>query len=219
MEAEKLNRREILRYLGCHADAPEELAGMVDWGCEILCAAARPKSLWRSFPLSGTHLEGTTVTLQGADIALHLKDCTSVLLMAATLGAEVERLLMRWEVRDLSRAMVLDACASCLVEAECSRLEGELRFLYEYRGHHVTSRYSPGYGDLPLSHQGEILELLNAQRQAGLTLSPSGLLIPRKSVTAVLGVSPDPVRGHAAGCQRCAIRDRCTYRKGGQTCG
>lgn len=219
VEPYELDRREIYRYLGCgQRTPPEELQGQVDWGCEAVCAAAETKALWRTFPLSGTALTGTALTLQGEDIARHLDRCSQCVLMAVTLGVQVERLLMRWEVRDLSRAMVLDACASCLVESECNTLEAELRQRFLSQGLYLTSRFSPGYGDLPLCQQGQVCQLLDAHRRAGLTLSPTGLMIPRKSVTAVLGLSAQPVSGHRAGCQHCALRGRCSFVKGGVTC-
>ncbi len=50
-------------------------------------------------------------------------------------------------------------------------------------------RFSPGYGDCPLSAQRSIVNsVLNATRLIGLTVTPTSLLIPTKSVTAVIGL-------------------------------
>ncbi len=54
---------------------------------------------------------------------------------------------------------------------------------------YLTDRFSPGYGDMPLAQSGQICEVLNTGRSIGLTVSQSGILMPRKSVTAVLGIS------------------------------
>ena len=51
-----------------------------------------------------------------------------------------------------------------------------------------TFRFSPGYADFPLEVQPKLLEILDAPRRIGLTVSPSLLLIPTKSVTCILGV-------------------------------
>ena len=80
-------------------------------------------------------------------------------------------------------------------------------------------RYSPGYGDLPLSLQGDLLWLLDAPRRVGLTVSPSHILLPRKSVTAILGISETPVSRSTRSCLSCPGRDGCNYRKAGGHCG
>ena len=54
-------------------------------------------------------------------------------------------------------------------------------------GYNITYRYSPGYGDLTISHQSDILSLLNAQKLIGLSALESAILVPVKSVTAFIG--------------------------------
>ena len=56
------------------------------------------------------------------------------------------------------------------------------------------------------------------QRQMGLYVTDTCLMTPRKSVTALLGLSDHPVTGQPAGCGHCALRARCDYRKRGITC-
>ena len=85
-------------------------------------------------------------------------------------------------------------------------------------GQFLTGRFSPGYGDYPIAVQNDLLRLLDAPRKIGLCATPTHLLTPRKSVTAVLGVAGHPVTGRRAGCANCALRERCAYRKEGKTC-
>ncbi len=219
MSSLQLNRREILRYLGCTAPSPPaSMTQAVERGCAHVLDTIRPKSVWRCFPLQGSRVGETALELQGEDIRRHLAGCSQAVLMAVTLGSDIERLLMRWEVRDLAFATVLDACASEAVEAVCNDLEAALRTRFASDGLHLTGRFSPGYGDLPLSHQRELCELLDAQRRIGLTLSPTGLMIPRKSVTAVLGLSRRAVSRREDGCRGCSMFQSCPFRKGGNSC-
>lgn len=44
-------------------------------------------------------------------------------------------------------------------------------------------------------------------------------MIPRKSITAVLGISDHPVKGKLATCNECVLRDKCELRKEGGFCG
>ena len=214
-----VNPREVLRYLGVSGGEPPEdlLESVRRCGKEIM-RVARPRLVWRLFPLEGTTPAGTCLTLTGADIRRHLDDCHRCVLMAATLGADVERLLMQTQVADMAKALILDSCASSAVENLCDNFEEDLRTRVEAEGFYLTDRFSPGYGDLPLTLQRDFCDLLNTQRQIGLTVSPTSLLIPRKSVTAVLGISSRPRTTRSSGCQNCGLFETCTIRKSGAIC-
>lgn len=80
-------------------------------------------------------------------------------------------------------------------------------------------RFSPGYGDLPLSLQNDLLDLLDAPRRVGLTASASHILLPRKSVTAILGVADGPIEKTIRSCLGCPAHGSCQYRKSGGHCG
>lgn len=214
-----VNPWEALRYLGAAQNpVPAELLEQVRRCGDQIQAVARPKAVWRIFPLAGIGLEGTNLTLTGSDIQRHLADCHQCVLMAATLGADVERLLMHTQVSDMAQALILDSCASAAVENLCDNLEADLRTQVEAEEHYLTDRFSPGYGDLPLALQSDFCALLNTQRQIGLTVSPSSLLIPRKSVTAILGISDRPRTTRSSGCQNCNLFETCQLRRRGAVC-
>ena len=98
----------------------------------------------------------------------------------------MDALLRRTQLADLSRCLVLESCATAAIEEVCDRAEGLIAA--EFPGKSLTSRFSPGYGDLPVTVQGEFLALLDAPRRIGLCATGSSILTPRKSVTAVLGL-------------------------------
>ena len=141
--------------------------------------------------------------------------------MAATLGWETERRILQAQAGRMADAVVLDACATAGVEEVCDRLEDDLRRRYG----RLTGRFSPGYGDLPLELQPAVLRVLDAGRRIGLTLSPGGVLLPHKSVTAILGIDPPQGQTLPAGtescdrCGGCPQREGCVFRKGGGSCG
>ncbi len=211
---------EILRYLGCRTpDGQEDLRAWVSEGQAAVAAAAQPRACWRVFPLEGTTPAGSGLTLTGEDIRRHLDGCDRAVLLAATLGREVDALLLRAEVRDMARALVWDSCASAAIENVCDNLEAELRAHFRAQGLYLTGRFSPGYGDLPLALQRPLCAALDTGRRIGLTVSRSGLLLPRKSVTAVLGLAATPKTGYRAGCAHCLLYDTCQRRKEGNPCG
>ena len=55
-------------------------------------------------------------------------------------------------------------------------------------GKEHTRRFSPGYGDMPIEIQVDILQLLDASRRLGMVLTESNLMIPTKSITALIGM-------------------------------
>ena len=210
-------------FLGLRGTVPDDtLRSQTERCLKNVMEASAPAACYRVLPFTvlpdGIRPNGTDLLLSGTDIATHLLGCTALLLMAATIGTGVERLLLRSEAADVGDALITDACAGAVIETVCDNLENDLRAFFSKRGLHLTGRFSPGYGDLPLDLQGSILSVLDARRAIGLTVTPSGIMVPRKSVTAILGISPVPTEGHRAGCNTCAIRSGCTHRKEGHTC-
>lgn len=209
-----LDRDEILRYLGYRGQTLEPaLLSQLGRCQEAVCRAAEPKLVWRELPLE----EVPPALLRGADIAAHLAGCGRVLLLAATLGAGVDSLLLRTQVRDVADAMIMDACASAAIESVCDRWEAERREELARRGLGLTSRFSPGYGDLPLSVQPLFLDTVDAVRRIGLHMTPGDLMVPRKSVTALLGVGAAAEKRRS--CETCALRETCQFTRGGRHCG
>ncbi len=185
-----------------------------------LAASAPPRLVYRVLPRTPEGCEG--LILPGGDIRALLKDARQVIVAACTLGEAASRLIRRALVQDTARGVMADACASELVEEEMDRFEEEMTRVYAGRGLYLTDRFSPGYGDLPLTVQKDLCALLDTRRRLGLTVNKSMLLIPEKSVTAVIGVCPVPQRHRAAseegGCGGCAARENCIFRLQGRTC-
>jgi hypothetical protein len=77
------------------------------------------------------------------------------------------------------------------VEAACNEAELAIRQEAAKRKLAALPRFSPGYGDFPLGLQPKLLGVLDAERRLGLTVTPAHLLLPRKSVTAVIPFLPE----------------------------
>lgn len=183
----EISREEALRYLGVRGRPDAVLQADLDRCAELLMAQARPRAVWKLFlrEADGT-LEGTAFRPAGQDIQRFLSGCGRVILMGATLGAEAETLLRRAQARAMGDALLLDALASAAVENVCDNLCRDLAV--HFSPDRLTSRFSPGYGDFPLSQQRELCAVLDLSRRLGVSLTPGGLMIPQKSVTALIGV-------------------------------
>ena len=217
----ELNIDEALRYLGAGRQAPPELRREVEDTARRLTARLQPRYTYRVFSLErkdGTlRLPEADLTLPGKDAQTMLADCGRVVLLGCTLGAEFESMLRAEQARDMAQAVLLDACGSAWVEAGCDQAEREIAA--RFPGQYLTDRFSPGYGDLPLSMQPAICAALDLGRRLGVHVSERFLMNPSKSVTALIGISDRPQMARIRGCAYCAMRETCTLRKGGTHCG
>ena len=209
---EKLNRSEAIRYLGgAGIQMNDQMEVLMDECEKMVLEIAAPKFLYIELDLPCDAIMG------GRDIANHLDGCEKAILMCATLGAEIDKLIRISQISDMAKAVVLDSFASVAVEQVCNKVDEIIAEKYD--GYYMTFRFSPGYGDYPISLQQDFLRMLDAPRKIGLTTNDNYLLMPTKSVTAVLGLSKNPIERKKRGCAICNMRGKCRFRKNGEHCG
>lgn len=218
---EAIDRAEALRYMGFGDSEPEK--GFTDRIGSLeseLIKTVSPRFIWKALNLShdenGDYCAGGVI-LKGKAIAEHLNGCTAVVFMAATLSVKCDMLIAKAQARNMTDALITDALASAGIEQICNKAEYLIG--RELGDKYMTWRFSPGYGDLPLDLQEEVLTVLDAQRKIGLTVTDSSILIPTKSVTALIGISDVPLPRKRQGCVFCNMRDRCQFRRKGVHCG
>ena len=212
-----LDRAEALRYLAIAR--PDE--GSLEAIEPALEKTLTPRFTFAVFPVrhtaEGEALEGSGLVLPGEMAKTMLRECSDAALLLCTLGAGFEAKLRAASARDMAQAAMLDACGSAYVEAGCD--EAEKAIAARFPGKFLTDRFSPGYGDLPLALQPTLCAALDSQRRLGVTVTESLLMVPMKTVSAVIGLADTPQPARVRGCQFCARRETCTFRKGGNACG
>ena len=217
----ELNIDEALRYLGAGRQAPPELRREAEDTARRLTARLRPRYTYRGSSLERRDgvlcLPEADLILPGKDAETMLADCGRVALLGCTLGAEFESMLRAEQARDMAKAVLLDACGSAWVESGCDEAEREIAA--RFPGQYLTDRFSPGYGDLPLSIQPAICGALDLGRRLGVHVSERFLMNPTKSVTALIGISDRPQMARIRGCAYCTMRETCMLCKGGKHCG
>ena len=221
IELKQLDTDEILRYMGCPPDqAGADLRNQAQLCGRHICQTARLRWAWRCYDIlqeeNGVRLS-CGLLLPGRDLKAHLEGCVRAVVFCMTLGAAVDVLIRKTQSGDMLQGLALDCAADTAVEQGCDQIELELQAMFP--GCSFPFRYSPGYGDLPLTVQGELLSLLDAPLRVGLTASASHILIPRKSVTAILGVSDREIARNKRSCLGCPAQGGCQYRKAGGHCG
>ena len=190
-----IDKNEVLRYLRYRGhDADSATDEMIKECADICRNAAKSLFIYSYFDIcqaeNGIIVKDTNIMLTGKSIARHLKGCCRCAVMAATIGIAVDNFIRQAEQEDIAKAVILDICASVCIEDLCDEVSSKISDEQSKFGYVTTSRFSPGYGDLPLDLQNIILSTLNANKRIGLTLTSSNIMIPRKSVTAIIGIKP-----------------------------
>ena len=108
--------------------------------------------------------------------------------IAVTIGADIEKkrndLIVK---KETLQGFLLDAAGSAAAEEIIKTVNEQIKSFEETHNNITTKRFSPGYGDWELESQKEFLGWIGAS-EIGISLSPSCLMIPEKSVSAVIGV-------------------------------
>ena len=208
-------QKEIYRYLGMKEEAADEKTRLLVADClRELQEAAKPRSFYRVYPLEilpDGVLDLTCMRVRSRDLGKNLAGCEAAVLFAATLGAGVDRLLLRYGRLAVSRAAVLQAASAAMIEAYCDGCNERLREEARAKGFFLRPRFSPGYGDFALSCQRDLCRALEAEKTVGITLTEGGMMAPSKSVTAVIGAGRAPASRKEEGCGTCEKRDSCAF--------
>ena len=206
--------KEVLRYLVHDKQVIDsDLKAQIERCINSVKSSSKPRLTYTVRDVKDGIING--LDLGGNDIKLLLSSCNQAIIMAATLGPEAEQMLRRAEVLNMSDAVILDSAQSTAIENVCDNFEAMMRQKYKEEGLYLTDRYSPGYGDLPMESQKKILDILFTEKRIGLTLTPSNIMVPRKSVTCIIGISEHKQRLVLRGCANCTLNRNCSFRKGG----
>lgn len=222
---ENLDYNEALRYMGCKKGMADNITMSMLPECESLVIKnSVPRYNYGIFDIEEAEdkikVLNTNLILTGDDIKRHLKDCFGIVLMCATLSGAIDILIRKSQLEDMSKAIIINSLSSVAIEQVCNKAEEEIYKDIDnrYEKCYKTWRYSPGYGDLPIELQKNILNILDAPRKIGLCTSDNMTLTPIKSVTAIIGLSYKPVAPAKRGCLCCNLKDTCQYRKVGNHC-
>jgi len=208
-----VHRAEVFRYAGVRE--PDDT-----WETELdrqlmQCSGVFDgRVCYERFPVTveGNHVDMTFADPESAALAKNLHGCREIILFAATVGLGIDRLIRKSSAANVADAVWLQAIGAERIEALCDTFCEKQRLLAEEKGLYLRPRFSPGYGDLPLSLQREIFRTLDCSRQIGLSLTESLLMMPSKSVTAIIGICDRPCHPGTLGCSYCGKKD-CFFRK------
>lgn len=184
------SEKEILRYAGVGANAPSETLLRLRTCMARAAEALTYKVCYAQYPIKQADgmLDLGFAQAASKDLKKALADCSAVLVFAATVGIGMDRLIAAASRRSPADAVLLQAIGCERVEALCDLFCTDLADAYAQEGILLRPRFSPGYGDLPLSLQRDIFLALDCTKHIGVTLGENLLMSPQKSVTALVGL-------------------------------
>ena len=217
--------KNAARYMGAARAAKNPTAdwvSLMDAAYWELLAAAQPRHVLRRATLrteGDTCYFGDMPPFISRDICRLFANCKEGYALLATLGMGVELAVRRLMVTNPALGMAVGACGSAYVDVYIDDLIGRERntlLLAEGEGNPsvqgvFTPRFSPGYGDAPLSIQPELLRFLGGHK-LGVHLTDGFLMVPEKSVTAFFGMTNEKTESCEGRCGLCAKID-CTFRE------
>lgn len=205
-----MDKNEILRYLRSKDMKNPQIEDLIEEVIDEIKRIAKPKYTYKFFEIEKTdsiHILNTKIHIKSSSLRNHLRDSHSIAVMAATLGIEVDRSIKINEKINLTKSLIMDAAATAYIEEICDIAQEEVRKESKLN---LTSRFSPGYGDLKLEEQKNLIPLINAEK-IGLTLTESLIMIPRKSVTAIIGLCDFKPKAEIK-CENCNKKESCDYK-------
>jgi hypothetical protein len=214
-----INKDEAFRHMGYNSKTVDkETTKLLNESIAELKDLSELKYVYKIFDIEKENNNisfENMINIKSNDLYKLFKNCEKSAIIAATLGFEVEKRIRYYSLTNLSKALVFDACATSCIEALCDVAQAEINEIALKEGFNITHRYSPGYGDVPISLQGEILSALNAQKLIGLSVLDSFILVPRKSVTAFIGFIKD-YKINKKSCIDCNLFGNCSFSKEGE---
>lgn len=209
-----LDLAEIRRYAGLRSsDFDNErirdaarLVQLLAEGCGSVCY----------YPYDKIHhaivSDKTSLVLTGTSIHRHLDGAKEVAVLAVTVGEAVERAIEEaFADGNYSHGLLLDAAATTAVEMAADWLNHQIDTAAQKRGLSTAFRFSPGYGDWQITVQNDIIRLAQGDT-IGIRVTEASMLLPRKSVTALIPLRDYPTEPCANGCQTCPQKN-CLSRK------
>ena len=180
------NKKEILRYADCK-DVTSELEKILNECIDEVKNVVSYKVCYCIMPVAikDSSINFDAFKVNSEKLAINLRDCDKVIVFGATLGTEIDRLIMKYGKLSPTKALFFQAIGATMIETLCDEFSQEIKSELSVN---LKPRFSPGFGDLELTCQKDIFKILNCSKNIGLTLNNSLLMSPTKSVTAFVGI-------------------------------
>jgi len=216
-----LPSREVLRRQGFRGGSKvrPEIKSLIT---EILATVKKTRLLeaavaYEIYPIAEMAPERISLeggkAIEGPLLSAVFPEAKELAVIVATIGPGLEKQVTACTSRGQHlRGTLLDGIGSAAVDSLIPQALKSIADEVSSRGFEISSPVVPGIPGFPLTEQWNILELAKAE-EIGVSLTSSGVMVPRKSTSMVIGIGPKMTRWtQAEVCQRCSLRESCPYR-------
>jgi hypothetical protein len=180
-----------LGYPGPEA-VTENISAQIEQGIETCLELARAKETHHTTAFTGldkTAIHGDGLCLETVNwtrLAARMSGIRELCCFAVTLGKAVDERIKQQGKTAMLQAMMLDSAASVLADLYADQVHQHINRHYRQQGLQSSFRFSPGYCDWPMKAGQAALVPFLEPASIGISASDTGLMTPRKSITAVV---------------------------------
>ncbi len=189
IEPLRVMREMKIPHLKSLEEIPEKpLADSIRKAIDTGYSLIHGKGVYATYSLSPEGDEpDLTGLFSGEKIVKLMTECDYVTLLVCTIGPDLETEVEKLQEKDgMSSAYSLEMVGGWMADYMADRLDERIERDIVKAGYGRTMRFSPGYGSWDLSSQPMLLNLAGAEK-IGVALTDTNIMIPRKSVSAVIG--------------------------------
>ena len=204
-------KENALKYLGYQNNKVDDNTNALLDECLKELEQVTPKFMYQTYTLTHHPLKINELNLliNYPDLIDLFNNCNKIVIIACTLGLEVDQKLRYYSKINLTKMTIMDALASSYIEIKCDEFEAKQNFSAR------TFLFCPGYGTVPLELNHALAQALSCDKHIGLTVQENNLLLPQKSMIGLIGLGEEKLIKH---CFSCVNKENCIYRKRGQRC-
>lgn len=210
----KIDKSEVLRYLGYKKHNLSDVPSFIDECIGEIGEALACSACYDTFGISkcGDSLNLGFTTTNSSALMKNLCGCEQIIAFVATIGIETDRIIGKYSLISPSHAVAAQAAGAAAAEAWCDLLCEKFAKRFKKNGLYLRPRFSPGYGDFSIDSQRDIINSLDSFRKIGVSLTDGMMLLPSKSVSAVIGISDKNIKCTMHGCEMCNNFE-CAFRR------
>lgn len=164
-----------------------------------------------SFGHDRLELEGGKI-LSGALVTGHLVGARSISTVICTVGSKIDDYASEVMEDDIVLGLAVDGVGSAAVEALANAVCREIELEAAAIGFQSTIPLSPGMIGWGVEEGQPLIFDLVTPAKIGVKLTPYHLMIPRKSLSMIIGIGPGINSGERI-CDYCAMRETCRYQE------
>ena len=164
-----------------------------------------------SFKHNSLELEGGK-KISGPLVTGHLVGASYITVAVCTVGSKIDGYASEVMDDDIVLGLAIDGVGSAAVESLANAVCRQIELKAAADGFQTTIPLSPGMIGWGVEEGQPLIFDLMDPTQIGVELTPYHLMVPRKSLSMILGVGPGINFGERI-CDYCAMRETCRYQE------